>query len=117
MLIALPGLWYSSFFLPIVVSSVVKNIVRLHNCAQSHTPWCKTLTNLTFLAESKEWKLYPQLIGEPVGEPQQVDEIEGSTAQYPLYTITAHVKRIHSFYMWNHVLYMVCVMSSGLGIS
>ncbi|KAF6016580.1 hypothetical protein EB796_025111 [Bugula neritina] len=64
--------------------------------------------------ESKEWFLYPQLIGEPVGEEEEIDEVSGSTSQYPLYTITAQVKRIHQFYMWNHVLYMFMIFLVGL---
>lgn len=51
--------------------------------------------------------LYPQVIGEPVGEPEDIKEVFGSPEQFPLYTITTHVKRLHQFYLWNYVLYMV----------
>ena len=59
------------------------------------------------MTESKEWYLYKQIIGEPVGEAENVDEVKRAVAAYPLYTITTQVKRLHQFYMWNHVLYMV----------
>ncbi|XP_067944667.1 uncharacterized protein [Watersipora subatra] len=70
--------------------------------------------SLCTFTESKEWYLYPQLIGEPVGEPQEIDETEEKPEQYPLYTITVQVKRLHQFYMWNHVFFMFALFLIGL---
>lgn len=64
---------------------------------------CKILI-LSYIAGSQEWSLCKHVISRPVEEDR---ELTGSHRKYPMYHITAHVKRRTGFYLWNVALIMV----------